>query len=230
MKTKLLFLALLSLMIVVSACKKSDDEENNIPRIKTEVRSDKDGFNTVLRYEYDASGRLSKETIGSKYSTYSYLPGMIIRNNYSLEALTGIDTLILNKQGLVVSDTLGTYEYNSQGYLVKLTIPNKNDYTYKTENGNTTQYVDNKDVDIYTFQTFDFNTQNNTIGNENKGKAWLGKQDINLPSYNIISRINSPYATYSTVRYDYEFDNLKRVTKQLINKDGIKTYISYTYY
>jgi hypothetical protein len=65
--------------------------------------------------------------------------------------------------------------------------------------------------------------RSNTIGNENRGSAFLGKQN-NLLLKSVRSTINSPYS------YTYVFDSLGRVKWRILkNSQGYESFTRYTY-
>ena len=241
MNSKVLLFVLLSLLIVFSACDKSEDVEpgNNIPLIKTITYYSDGVFWYSKTFEYNQSGKLTKETYDDEtYYTYSYETGKIIKKKYNKESsLTSTDTLLLNKEGLLISEGKTTYEYDTNGYLVKSTAPFEppSNYfitSYKISNGNIAQKTISYSP-VIKKGTYKYLADKNTIGNENMGKPWLGKQDKNLPSEDYwVSTVE--YQTWeSTMYYTYEMDSENRVTKKTGNqdtRDGREYYITYTYY
>lgn len=240
MKSNALFCALLSVFILFNSCKKSDKEVDkitiSIPKIKTITYYKGDSITSHTSFEYDTSGKLSKSTYSNGQSfTFSYAPSNIIRTYYYIiSEKPSIDTLILNNKGLVISEEGGitTYEYTPEGYQSKLTIDAspKTSQTYTSLDGNIIKNTERNYNDVRYIHTYTFLSDIiNTIGNENMGITYFGKQDKNLKSKDntIDLRDNKTFQ----LTYEYEFDTKNRVTK--LKKIGWYSYNdseTYTYY
>lgn len=214
-------------LVLVSSCKKDDNgstfQFDKYPRIKS-IQYGVDSSSSIDYYEYDSKGRLNK------LNQY----GSILKIEYSDTKVAWIsqdskDTMLykLNSKGLAISVTdYLYYEYDENGYLIHWYIDVTNAGFISILNGNMSSgkriYSDDT-----TFYIYEFSQKNNTIGNENKGMSFLGKQNINLTSKQISLKNSEPP---DTVYYSYEFDIKGRVVKQIENQAG-KTHITmYTYY
>jgi hypothetical protein len=122
-----------------------------------------------------------------------------------------------------------TFEYNNDGYLIKSTTVEGSETSVTTltiTDGNSTSGT-------VTYQGFTVNmiishntTKENTIGQENEGVAFLGKQDVNLITSMVYSYNGT---TMMTTTYQYEFDTKGRVIK-CTESDGTDTWITnYSY-
>ena len=243
MKPILFFL--ITICIGFSACEKSDDETPGktaappIAKIKTMTTYSEGKIQEEYSYEYDASGRLIKQSSSKGYySTYEYTSDTIriMTHEPELNKITPW-TLILNEQGLVISSVNGndTREYTPEGYLAKH-IYSYDDYafsyTYKTEEENTTRRTAREGLDLSKVTIRDIYTflpnSVNTIGNENRGITFYGKQDKNLVSEQK-AIIENPYNEYKAY-YTYEFDDHNRVTARSILRSTSEHYTTFTYY
>lgn len=242
MKINVLLCVLLSIALVFNSCKKTVEPINPdaIPKIQ-KITEYKNGLiSSFTSYEYDTNGRISKITHSdSSYEIYIYSPDSIIKNIY--QANGKIASLIsrLNKNGLIFNEGNGAeYEYDLLGFKTSWIISDADThYDYKVSNGNTiemsntyysAQSAANKE--IYTYKFLPNST--NTIGNENIGITFYGKQNKNLvevTSHILQDAFRKNNSSYS---YSYEYDNKKRVTKRILTGIGILEgrYTLYTYY
>lgn len=235
MSLKFLPIALLFLMAAFISCDRSDDKDvtPSIPKIKTITRTTATST-TIHTYHYDGLGRISKLTGSDKVSVqYVYQKDRIIRID-SLQQQT--DTLLLNDKGLVVSapNYWITREYNPDGYLVKLIFSNPQGQfeitsEYKVTDGNISTY------EVWAFQklsdSYDYlylPNSTNTIGNENKGTNFYGKQDKNLVSS--FTAMTHSTGDWLVVNYRYELDAQNRVVKRYTISPTGDVYEAYTYY
>lgn len=230
MKTNNLLIALFGLLIAFPACKHNREDETTpkIPKIKditTYLDQKAVGINF---FEYDQAGRLLKnEQSNGNMTTYQYSDNQIIVNTITFTGMIAdSDTLLLDDKGLAFKEKNGnqTFEYDPQGFLVKKTVQSLelHTYTYLIANGNTVQgsyRLDNHSADQIMLQNEFQPGSINTIGNENKGITFYGKQDKELISSRVL--FNEP-ATFS-----YEYDTQKRVTKRIIQNGYTEVY---TYY
>lgn len=239
MNTKSLFIALLVLLLAFSACKDDDDIKNTLPRIKKIAWYDNNQLSSERSYQYDQAGRLVRESITGDYDIlYTYLPGKVIIKvvQPGTEDMHP-DTVILNDKGLQISSSgSSVVEYDAQGYLVKkILLVNKNPHlhSFRIENGNTVHWTLRKGDPpgmIVNEQTYEFLPNSvNTIGTENTGLAFYGKQNKNLQSKTTLISHSSTGTDEFTVSYDYELDAQNRVVKQTMD-DGPGRYILFTYY
>ena len=137
--------------------------------------------------------------------------------------------LNLNSEGYTVTTSLGhyTWEYDSSGYLLKVTSswPQTgtivSNYFYNCWNNVS---VSDSGSNLYGSPVGGKITTNeyyaeqlNTIGNENIGIAYWGKQNNCLLK---ISYTHNQTAIDTLGGFSYEFDSLKRVTKEITKKSG----------
>ena len=145
----------------------------------------------------------------------------------------------LKSQLSILGSSSTTLTYNADNYLIEENsteidgLNNSSDITtYTITSGNTTgrEYVSTyNDVSTTSNDTFEFFTdKTNTIGYENMGVTFFGKQDNNLQKKR--TQTGESYSYISN--YSYEYDSYGRVTKQ-IEKDEANTIIygqtTYTY-
>jgi hypothetical protein len=195
-------------------------------------------------YKYDEAWRLIKQTNSDGWSyQFTYAPGMVIeKRNYPTGS--DVDTLLLNEKGFEISRSRGyfTTEYDQEGFIVKK-IRHTHDPTaffYTKENGNTVQMAE-MDGDSFNHmcnvQTMEYlPNSTNTIGLENMGISFYGKQDPNLVSvfsYKAYGWAYSPYPDEIMMSvnetYEYELDNKQRVIKRK-TVGNLNDYYTYTYY
>lgn len=248
MTSQYLLLALLFLAITFNSCKETDNKEviltNPSMLLKTATQYQDGKVANTTTYEYDPSGRIAKISYkAGRYEKYSYVSDTIIlKEIYNNEFDHYTDTLLLNDRGLVIAvNKSNAYEYDAEGYLVKATIV-KDNHTYTTTHsildGNMVEnniVVDSVGhiLEIYKYE-FSYNTTPaapNTIGTENTGIAFWGKQSKNRPS-----RIHSVYASspdfqervseYSVI---YTLDRYSRIVKESQGFQTGKYYTAYTY-
>lgn len=238
MKTNNLLFALLCLLIICSACDDSDDQpaKNKIPLVKTETWfTNGQQWGPAITYEYDRQGRITKRTTGDIITSYAYEPGKVFVKTYYIDNKeTHDDTILLNDKGLQMTSEDFTLKYNADGYLIEeldfraeppsvLTLTILNGNTVKSTPKNWNQYY-------MATTTYKFNESMNTIGNENKGIAWCGKQDKNLVSESLeVMKVNGLDYEWLT-NYTYELDTKNRVTKRIRKDERGESYFLYTYY
>jgi len=95
------------------------------------------------------------------------------------------------------------------------------------------QYMANDTVILNGNSYFNYFDNLNTIGNQNRGIFFLGKQNTNLISSLTDQRWHSTDTLHLTTSYRYEYDSRKRVVKQFISpnqgENDDVTYLEYTY-
>lgn len=131
MKMKHIALLVMALSVMIAGCKKDPDESKDDPNNGTGVcrlkSASRDLTNNVTTFEYDANGRIVKETYSDgEYTTYTNESGKLVIREYS-----GTGQLKQNYDTRV-------YTLNSQGYIGKVvdTQPGDTDtyiYTYSPE-------------------------------------------------------------------------------------------------
>jgi len=127
-----------------------------------------------------------------------------------------------------------TFEYDSDGFLIHSSLIDCSDHNYEIADCNTfkTSVVGHEEVDsldsqpiIYTITYQFFETTANTIGFENRGMSWMGKQNKNLAAAGIMIYNHSSLEPRELI-YTYQYDSKKRVIKQTHGS----SFTTYTYY
>ena len=195
----------------------------------------------TVSYKYDGKGRIisynSDAVEASNYFknvTFTYSESKIVEQVTLGDKSTLTIESKLNGKGLAISSVWkngngeiqnsSEAEYNDDGYLIhKKDVDKKGNYecsySYTIENGNVVKKVRASNNGYGETETYTYYTDKpNTIGNEDGGLFYYGKQSKNL----LKSKTNGGH----TDTYTYEFDSKNRVTKQLCS-DG--SYTEYTY-
>lgn len=230
-------LALFAFIFFLCACNKSGDDVSSvpgtIPMLSKVIYYEDNKVKAETDMTYDAHNRLIKLTMTGGYvEDYLYEPDRIIRNtNYFNNGLY-TDTLVLNVEGMVIYETLhkASHEYSPEGYRTGEFAPYGN-FTNKVLDGNTVlkcSWIKRDSVLIETNEYTYLPDQPNTIGNENMGITFYGKQDKNL-----LTRDKYTFLLYDQWEeikqdYNYEFDKSNRVKKR-INNIRTGCYWLYTY-
>jgi hypothetical protein len=174
-----------------------------------------------------------------------------------------IFTLNSNQLAVLMTDTLGEqkkssfrpfldfslqdheaniYGYDDNGYQTLEISTNEFGGTHRYEksysNGNLVsssyEYMANDTLIQSGASVFKYYTdKSNSIGNQNRGIPFLGKQNTNL----LLSISDQKWHSYDTLRlttsYRYEFDNQNRVVKQFVSPQNSEnedvTYLTFTY-
>lgn len=230
-------IALPCILLAFMACDKSNDEltgaQTGLPKLSKIAYYEGTSLIRITTIQYDAQGRLIKMDLTNwGEETYRYGQGIIIRQVSFLNSddPANIDTLQLNTDGLVIFDPRdgSNYEYTPEGYRLRQYASYGN-YSSTVSNGNTT-ITTNKDwesqniisTNEYTF----LHDKLNTIGNENVGITFYGKQDKNLLSEDSFTYLYGGRHDQTIYSYSYEFDDKNRVKKKM-RSGGI--YWLYTY-
>lgn len=220
------------------------DNDDNIPipampKIKTITHHQGTKLSSES-YEYDSLGRLVKLTNSDgTFTEYENRKDMIIIKTTKETVFPSSDTLLLNDQGLVSSQLLGliTREY-VDGMLVKSTyydsegIPGS-EYDYQTSDGNTIGFKiwDLHPTNPHLLITceYEFLPQSvNTIGIENRGMGYYGKQDKNLviQTKRLMHMVHDEVITHC----HYQWDSQNRVVKSWTEDNQNSDYYTYIYY
>ena len=199
----------------------------------------------TTEYFYNPDGHVAKiHSSKGNNVTYEYSKGTILkRYNDVMRGLTFVDTMTLNKDGLVdrlSSNNPGTRQetrkFNSDRFLVEAKLYDKNGNISATsgceyQNGNQVSFVIKESSRklmnsiIYQYYT----DKINTIGNENLGSDFTGVGSKN-PVKASTSHLDGspPVALY----YNYHYDEKERIsTRVMFNKSGkLLDSIAYIYY
>lgn len=247
MRPKSLLIALVCL-VAFSACHKSEDNEitppipgNNetppIPKIK-EITSYADDIEYNKKtFEYDRQGRLvyTINTAGTT-ETYTYTPGKAVKKIYfPHDKSTKLYTYVLNDKGLAVyeEETKERFEYDEHGYRIKAISSFTRISTI--EEGNTVQTADWSTLEgaPELFSVTDnqyLHDQPNTIGDENMGITFLGRQNKNPLRWVMRTdyRNGKVSTEWGSITFWYEYDDHMRIVKSS-NSHSHGPIIRYTY-
>lgn len=233
MKTLKFLLYLLISIIAFSACKKSSTDnkssvpapQSSIPKIAT-IRGSID----TTFFQYNSSGKLIKEINWSGYQILEYSGNTVTLKDYSEGgSIQSTEIFTLNSRGQAISssyagkkkstegnylsegnfNTTYTYEYDNDGYLIRKMYPISESIldtvAYTIINGNETQakYPGNE------YFNYTYTNTTNTIGRENEGITFLGKQ-----SKNLVQSSTHTYQSHTSdpITITYAYDNKGRVT------------------
>ncbi|HLN73181.1 MAG TPA: hypothetical protein VK205_07790 [Prolixibacteraceae bacterium] len=244
MSPKHLLLALLFLAITFSACKKTENNEviltNPSLLIKTATQYQDGKVTGTTTYEYDNLGRIAKISYNAgRYEKYNYVSDtLLFIEAYSNMVHYNTDTLLLNSRGLVAAHHKKTaFEYDSEGFLVKSTTMNypADIKSYEVGEGNVLGYTfhqfdmgDNSEtLSVYTCQYLENSV--NTIGYENMGISFYGKQSKNLLSKSHLKIIYTDFTREFDAAFSYQFDRYRRVIRQTQDNSPVSYYTVFTY-
>ncbi len=224
---KLILISTLVILLIVG-CKKevvkpfdaSSSNDSSSSRILKETKYEilNDSIiidSSVITYSYDNKGRLASQKEDNYSEVYTYVSANLIsvsttysKNDGTLKS--GKYSIILDSKGLATKhyvdekDTLFLY-YTSDGFLKG----NKIDHIIEVFGGNVIKET-NASYEYYI-------DKNNTIGNENRGIYFLGKDSKNLvkSAKYIGTTVPISVRKRSTSDYSdtYEFDSNDRVIK-----------------
>lgn len=248
MYPKSLLLALLCLL-AFSACHRTEEDEITppipgnheipppIPRIKEITRYANDIEYDKTTFEYDQQGRLLNtiNTAGSK-TTYTYEPGKVFKKIYiPTDSSTTLYTYVLNDKGIAVYEekTREHFEYDEQGYRIK-SISNLTQIS-TIEDGNTVKtanWVTYESIpELISVTEMDYlHDKPNTIGDENMGITFLGRQNRNplagVERFDF--RDGKITQEWGLITFRYEYDASNRIVKSS-SSHGHSPIIRYTY-
>lgn len=220
MTSKLLTIALFCLLLAFLGCDNSDSPEITapVPLIKEMTSHMNDSISSKKSYEYDQQGRQVGSSTSNTTEKYVYEPGKVLMEIYWAQTNKTVNyTLVLNSRGLLEyqEGSSESFEYDAQGYLTqtisgatfKSTIEEGNLVRYETwssENGTPV-------LTSVVTRTF-FKDKPNTIGKENTGLPFFGKQDRNPVKRETYYNPKLELETYIT--YEYEYDAQNRIIKR----------------
>lgn len=238
-KFNLLFFILIWAMVWIS-CKKDepDGPKINIPLIST-ITIDAGVFTSFDSFKYDNRGRRiyssSKMTYNNTtnyYQTfYTYSGSSFTDESYRNGVKQSGTVYYLNNQGLCDyfrrGDETDTFKYNPDNFRISKIInsPSFKMVSFNTvENENTvrlqaTSTAAGGSVSTNVFEFSFYNDTINTIGPENSGLPFFGRQDKNLMKTNM--------STINKFHYTYILDKQNRVLQQTASSG--ERYI-FTYY
>jgi hypothetical protein len=254
MKTRFYGLILIAGILGFGACKKDSNDNNtsSVAKLHSVSYYQNNALAMSQTIQYNASGKPAKVTFDdSSYSTVTYGTNSVIITDYDASnQISGTYTYTLNNKGLAINEldtwvkkggkfatmkhpklspegTSSTvFEYDANNYKVKEIYSeggNTDTTIYMIANGNTiSSHVGGSSW--YDVANQFFADKTNTIGSENMGITFFGKQDKNL--------ISISTTTYdgggNTATKSYIFDSKNRVTKES-NDASPDSYITYTY-
>lgn len=228
MKT-LLFI--LTSAVLLSACKKKD----NLPvnkytgdRVKSDITINGIDTASYYTYEYDDKGRLVKE-LNKKtggYATYTYSANSVSLNSFTANGQSnGSSVFELNSQGMAFKRTYPSngnvqlYEYNSDGYLIRMTTSNPTEQLETINYYNAFKWLDSSVYTVsgtsssWTKTVYDqyIPGKNYSIRNAAFGISWQGETVTGVYQQN--RSTNSFAPTVSGHDRLYEFDSKGRITR-----------------
>lgn len=246
---------LLGIFMMFFSCNEKDTTEEIIPlafpKIKSVTYYENNRVQLINSFEYDSLGRCAKmatttvnntdNTSFTRYNTYRYTPGKVLVNRiYDEFNHSGQDTIFLNEQGLRIKTANGNEvrEYDANGFLLQRKefkpVAVTEVYSFEVSNENTVKIIDTIELTTDTtvsstvYYTFIPNSVN-TIGSQNMGFYFEGKQNKNLvKDYHTDILYRDP-ALYRD-SYSYEYDAKGRVTKRTSINSPTKAYETYIYY
>ncbi len=247
MNTKIFLLAVLAFSITLFSCKKdSDTTEAAKPFIQKTTLEDQsyilyqydgtrlvkitstDGSYTTLDYsattvtakEYsvdNVQGNSQMFTLNSQGYAISSVTTPGKKKNLSSKSILPIAIA----QFAILSPTI-SYEYNSDGYMTKAIYGdagNQEVITYTISNGNHVGYADAAGGQTSTSTSEFYLDKTNTVGSENMGITFFGKQDKNL-----IQSVTDTYSGSPVMHsYSYQYDTQNRVVSTTITTSGFNT-------
>lgn len=246
---KQIFIALCISLLLFSCKKEKDAVISYLVKTKTSTQT-----NNTETYFYDSENRVIKITNSNfaTFTTFEYINDSVFQyqhkdavssnlqtkyqfnsNKLQTEKLQLSPWTLTNEEERFSYDAnnfLKTYHYNVVDYGTNDTLWNNGtNFTQK----NTTSFSLIGDYSSSTAYTY--YTNENTIGNENFGKPFLGKSSTNILKSETQTTRNlylNPVTTItSTVTYTYEFDNFGRVATQYATTDASTSFKnSFTYY
>lgn len=194
--------------------------------------------NHTLEYFYNSKGLIVQDKdLGGNNISYQYINNTIIKT-YSVGGHTNADTIFLNKKGLIeeAHETDGIvhkYKFTRDSFLEESQSLNRGyegtDSRFEIVKGNVKMELvkDGKgnkfDVTYYEYYP---NTKN-TIGVENMGMPFMGKNSVNLEkkTIRILETDTAVIFTY------YHFDQMGKVTIKSRYRNGLLIdSMGYTYY
>ncbi|HVU58422.1 MAG TPA: hypothetical protein VHD83_25350 [Puia sp.] len=238
-KTPCILLSIVGVLLFI-ACKKDNHDATpppvpKIPLIKTVFAMA--GSDSDLRtYSYDAQSRVTK-IVYSLYGTgrYAYTDTGIVYTFYNLnDSLTSTTVYKQDAHGKAISflestspSDIFTSTFNSDGQLSTSTevrtLTGQPVRTWATTFHYTNKNLDSS-IEVYTYNgtsnaspTYydDYYTDKiSTIGNDNYGQGWLGSGSKN-PVKAARDIGTSGGGVYPETTYQYEYDSVGRITKQM---------------
>jgi hypothetical protein len=231
MNYRLPFLSFILLVLFASSCKKDkDDATPSIPKIKAIIKPLSGGGNDSTLYTYNSDGNIATIYYNSsgERRVYTYTDNEVSLTTYDgtgMAQYTG--HFYLNAQGLADSTyfvpvsgnpSSSRYIYNDAGSNIISRIYNpagtlQSVYFYTEVGGNVVARADysSTGTEISNSEFSYDQAHPNTIGEENKGFSFLGKQSDNLLTADYI-RLS--WGTYYYT-YRYTFDSNNRVFSQI---------------
>jgi len=244
---KLIYLLIVSFLFLSYSCKKTNKSAQageyipkiNYPQIKLLIDSTN---SDSISFLYNSEGKLIAETNNTSVVDLVYETNKVIVNYYNNSALLGNDIYYINLLGLAskvvhtdftkktkkynfldllnnknskaLTDTT-YYFYDHNKYVIK-EINNYSTTLKEYQNGNLSKSITDSDTINY----YHLNNTN-TIGHQNFGIEFLGKQDAKLIDYLEYKTSNQ----FQRENYSYEYDNNGRVIKMRIHSSVIQTFI-----
>jgi hypothetical protein len=209
------FFLLIIVIVFVPSCKK--DTTFDSPRIKKLTH----GIYWAL-FSYDCEGRCTQLVAQSGYTnSFTYSAGQVVS-----EVPSGKTIYYLDSRGYAMSDNRGyTYTIDVDGHMTSV-ISSFDTTNFTWANGNIVSVSGRIQPGVYTY-TYTYLNEENTIGSNNEGRLFRGKDSKNL----IDTYSYAAYGDTTWHKFFYEYDIDGKVAVQTDSIIGSGTDItSYTYY
>ena len=254
MKTKIVLLVVLAFSVSLYSCKKDSDSSQSTKSLIQKTTYEDQSYSTY-QYDGTRMIKVSNSD-GTYSTLEYATNTITVKGFSATNVLENTEVFTLNSKGYAVSaiSTSGkkkstssrsllpmpfpmyatgstniTYEYDANGHMTKAIYGSgsgQETMTYTISNGNTVSNIDVTGSITYTTTSQYFTDKTNTIGFENMGVTFFGKQDVNL----IQSVTDSFSGTAVTHTYTYQYDSQNRVVNETITTPGFNsTSTSYTY-
>jgi YD repeat-containing protein len=217
------FFVLFLFVLLIASCKKDIDNTQftGTPKVKTQTNG-----TTVITFTYDSEGRRSSAISSSRISNYIYSDTIVTVIDSTFGFSPDTTVYNFNADGLVVSDSHGrSYAYDdNQHCILQTDIRDSSRLTRFWSNDNMVAISFSNAMQTYTYL---LNTYN-TIGTDNTGISYYGKDSKNLIDTYTFSMNNNS----TTYKYSYAYDSQKRIkqmTQSEVGSNWTSTY-TYTYY
>jgi hypothetical protein len=235
--------------LLLAACKKNGSGSNNwpAPMIKTETTN-----NNITSYRYDKQGRIVELVNGDWVRVdYSYTRDSLFYKTTEI-ATNAVQKVAakLDPNGMLAAQEGTVRKYDDDGRPVEeLSLPNSNGwqkrykYYYNSATGllDSTRQTESKLLQTRWLQTTVYTyypDQNNTIGNENRGMGFMGKNSPRPVKISEIWRPKSvdPFREITNImKLQYGYDEQGRIvvedhTEDRADNTVVQWRTVYTYY
>jgi|WetSurMetagenome_2_1015567.scaffolds.fasta_scaffold10629_6 hypothetical protein len=223
MRTLFLFIMLVGITWLFSCSKDDNSSLPGFPMISSITMGNNPDLNP-LELNYNSENKLVNYSFeGTVLHSYTYGNGTVIKKIFGkFEEVLDCEVYTLNNKGQAIScltfpdgtctgDSIRTtYEYDENGYMTRMVVVSVANDTaitnYTILDGNVISETSSGDSYEYSYTYDYYYDKSNTIGDENQGIYFLGKQSVNL--------VRNKISTSVLKTYTYEFDEKGRVSKR----------------